>query len=71
MTDLLGNDELGQLVSNIPATTTYTCHDTSGMRQFANLCAEDNVILLHATPATIVRYTSWLGRLGTFLAASL
>jgi hypothetical protein len=39
--------------------------------QFFVLCTQDNIAPLHATPATMVRYTTWLALLGTVAASSL
>jgi hypothetical protein len=34
-------------------------------------CTEENIAPLHATPATMVRYTAWLALQGTVAASSL
>jgi hypothetical protein len=41
------------------------------MRQFFTFCTEEGIAPLHATPAFMVRYTAWLGVLGTMAASSL
>jgi hypothetical protein len=47
----------------------YVSYD-SALRQFF-FCTHANIAPLHATPATIVRYTAWLALLGTVAAGSL
>jgi site-specific recombinase XerD len=72
--DLLGSDKLGVtaviLLSNSLAPSTYASYH-SAIRQFFIFCAEENINPLHATPATMVRYTAWLAQLGTVAASSL
>jgi hypothetical protein len=41
------------------------------LRQFFAFCAEENITPLQSTPATMVRYSIWLGLLGTVAASSL
>jgi hypothetical protein len=69
---LLGSDNLGataiSLLSNSLAPTTYANYD-SALRQYFALCA--NLLPLQVTSATMIRYTAWLGLLGTVAASSL
>jgi site-specific recombinase XerD len=71
---LLGTDKLGvmavALLSNSLAPSTYASYD-SALKQFFIFCTEENIAPLQATPATMVRYTSWLALLGTVAASSL
>jgi hypothetical protein len=41
------------------------------MRQFFAFCSKEGISPLHATPASMVRYTAWLGLLGTVAASFL
>jgi hypothetical protein len=72
--DLLGTDKLGvtavALLSNSLAPSTYASYD-SALRQFFIFRTKENITPLHATPATMVRYTAWLALLGTVAASSL
>jgi site-specific recombinase XerD len=72
--DLLGTDKLRvtavALLSNSLAPSTYASYD-SALIQFFILCTEENIAPLQATPATMVRYTTWLAMLGTVAASSL
>jgi hypothetical protein len=71
---LLGTHTLGvtaiSLLNNSLAPSTYANYD-SALRQFFDFSTEDNITPLHATPATMVRYTAWLELLGTVAARSL
>jgi hypothetical protein len=71
---LLGTDTLGatamSLLSNSLAPATYANCD-SALRQFFAFCVEENLSPLQATPTTMVRYTAWLGLLGTVAAGSM
>jgi hypothetical protein len=72
--DLRGIDYLGTiaicLLSNSLAPTTYVNY-ASALRQFCIFCDNESIRPLHATPATMIRYTTWLGQLGTIAAGSL
>jgi hypothetical protein len=68
-TDSLGTTAIGLLCSSL-APSTYANYDSTQRHYFA-FCAEENLPPLHATPATMVRYTTWLGLLGTLAASSL
>jgi site-specific recombinase XerD len=71
---LLGTDRLRvtaiTMLSNSLASSTYANYD-SALRQFFAFCKEENISPLQATPATMLRYTAWLGMLGTLAADSL
>jgi hypothetical protein len=71
---LLGIDTLGartiSLLSKSLAPATYANYDIT-MRQFFAFCVEENLPPLLGTPATMVRYTAWLGLLGTVAANSM
>jgi hypothetical protein len=71
---LLGIDTLGvtaiNLLSNSLAPSTYANYD-SALRQFFAFCTKENIAPLQATPASMIRYTAWLGLLGTVAARSL
>jgi hypothetical protein len=71
---LLGNDTLGStaitLLSNSLAPATYANCDNA-LRQYFAFCAGKNILLLQATPATMIRYKAWLGLLGTVAASSM
>jgi hypothetical protein len=43
----------------------------SGLRQFFGFYTEAGIPPLHATPASMVRYTAGLGLLGTMAASTL
>jgi site-specific recombinase XerD len=58
------------MLSNSLAPSTYASY-YSALRQFFLFCTEENIAPLHATPATMVRYTAWLALLGTVAASSL
>jgi hypothetical protein len=64
---LSGTDTLGvtavSLLSNSLAPSTYANYD-SALRQFFAFRTEEGIPPLHATPASLVRYTAWLGRHG-------
>jgi site-specific recombinase XerD len=70
----LGTDIVGvttiSLLSKSLAPSTYANYDIA-LRQFFAFCEEENITPLQATPATMVRYTTWLGLLGTVAASSL
>jgi hypothetical protein len=74
LSSLLGDDDLGQLALNLlgrsPAPSTYASYDI-GLKESFKSCVEDGINPLNATPVNIVRYTAWLGRLGTISAALL
>ena len=57
---LLGADELGHtclsLLSSSLAHATYVNYD-SNLRQLLAFCIEEYIHPLHATPATMVRFT--------------
>jgi hypothetical protein len=71
---LLGTDKLGTtaigLRSGSLALATYANYDNT-LRHYVASCAEESLPPLHATPATMVRYTAWLGLLGTVAASSM
>jgi hypothetical protein len=71
---LLGSDTLEvtavNMLCNSLAPSTYANYD-SALRQFFALCTEEGITPLHATPASMIRYTAWLGLLGTVAASSL
>jgi hypothetical protein len=71
---LLGTDTVGvtavTLLSNSLAPSTYANYD-SALRQFFVFYTEEGISPLQATPASMVRYTAWLGLLGTVAASSL
>jgi hypothetical protein len=71
---LLGTDTLGvtavKLLSNRLAPSTYANYDNA-IRQFFAFCTEENIAPLQATPTSMIRYTAWLGLLGTVAARSL
>jgi hypothetical protein len=58
------------LLSNSLARSTYASYDNA-LRQFCIFCTEENIAPLQATPATMVRYTTWLALVGTVAASSL
>jgi hypothetical protein len=68
--DLFGTDRFGTIaigmISNSLAPATYTNYYISLRR----LMRQD-ILPLHATLATLSRYTAWLGALGTVAAGSL
>jgi hypothetical protein len=71
---LLGTDNLGttaiNLLNSSLAPSTYANYD-SALRIYFAFNAEENLPPLKATPATMVRYTPWLGLLGTVAAISM
>jgi site-specific recombinase XerD len=71
---LLSTNTLGatalSLLSNSLAPYTYANYD-SALRHYFAFCGEENLPSLQATPATMVRYTAWLGLLGTVAASSM
>jgi hypothetical protein len=72
--DLLGTDHLStsanSLLSSSLAPSTYANYDNA-LRPYFAFCAADGRPRLHATPATMVRYTAWLGLRGTARASSI
>jgi hypothetical protein len=71
---VLGHDTLGataiNLLINSLAPATYANYNST-LRQFLAFCGEENLPPLQATPTTMVRYTAWLGLLGTVAASSM
>jgi hypothetical protein len=72
--DLLGTDALGTTAidlqrSSLAPATYVNCDKT--LRHFFAFCAKEGLPPLHVTHATMVRYTAWLGLLGTVVAGSL
>jgi hypothetical protein len=71
---LLGFNHMGEtaigLLSGSLAPSTYANYDSALHHYFA-FCAEEGLTPLHATPATMVHYTIWLGLLGTVAASSM
>jgi hypothetical protein len=68
VTDTLGAAAIG-LLNNSLALATYANYDST-LRQFFAFSGEENPPL-QATPATMVRYTAWLGLLRTVAANSM
>jgi hypothetical protein len=68
-TDALGFTTITLLRNSLAPATCANCDST--LRQFFHFCAEENIPPLQATPATMVRYTAWLGLLGTVAASSM
>jgi hypothetical protein len=72
--DMLGTDELGCTTTSLfissLAPANYGNYD-SNLRHFFAFCNAEKIQIMHATSATIVRYTAWLGLHGTIAAASL
>jgi hypothetical protein len=58
------------MLSNSLAPSSYANYD-SAMRQFFAFCSEEGISPLQATPGSMVRYTAWLGLLGTVAASPL
>jgi hypothetical protein len=71
-TDFLGSTALTLLNSSL-APATYANYDIllRHLRQFFAFCNEDNIHFTESTPATMVRYTAWLGLQGFVAAGSL
>jgi hypothetical protein len=71
---LLGTDRLNTVaigLLNISlALSTYANYDCA-LREFFALCAEEGLLPLHSTLATMAHYTAWLGLLGTVATGSL
>jgi hypothetical protein len=71
---LLGTDRLGtvtiSLLRNSLAPSTYANYDCA-LRHFFSFCAAEGPTPLNATLTTMVRYTAWLGMLGTVAASSM
>jgi hypothetical protein len=71
---LLDTDSLGttaiSLLGNSLASPNYANYDST-LRHYFAFGAEENLFPLHATPATMARYTAWLGLLGTVDTSSM
>jgi hypothetical protein len=74
MTKILGFDALGATTLTLLAaawapSTAATYGNT--IRRYFDLCREQQLAPLAATPAHMARYVAWLGQLGTIKASSL
>jgi hypothetical protein len=65
----LGTSAIGMLSGSL-AGPTYANYEST-LRHYFALCVEEGLNPLQATPASMVRYTAWLGLLGTFAAISM
>jgi hypothetical protein len=68
-THRLGTVAIGLLNISL-APSIYANYDNA-LSQFFAFCAEEGLKPLHATYATVVRYTAWVGLLGKLAAGSL
>jgi hypothetical protein len=71
---LVGTDDLSDLMLDLLtcslAPAIYNNYST-GMRRFTIFCDKEGITPLHAIAAAMLRFTTWLARVGTVAANNL